>query len=147
MADSLAALSSATTTPGALPSSELLNGNSKGNGDTVDTEEAGRNPNADKNANTIVPPDILAYIEEGRNPDIYTREFVELVQRANGYLKGKSEAWASFANVLAEEMEKARVGDGEFGEGTGVADVSVSRLEQGVAEVKIEKIEESGLIG
>lgn len=61
---------------------------------------------------TSVPPEIIAYIEEGRNPDIYTREFVELVQRGNVFLKGKSKAWESFAEVLGEEMEKAGVGMG-----------------------------------
>jgi mediator of RNA polymerase II transcription subunit 10 len=34
-----------------------------------------------------IPPEIIAYVEDGRNPDIYTREFVELVQKGNQYLK------------------------------------------------------------
>lgn len=46
-------------------------------------------------------------MDEGRNPDIYTREFVELVQRGNQELKGKSEAFASFRDVLGEEIRKA----------------------------------------
>lgn len=46
-------------------------------------------------------------MEDGRNPDIYTREFVELVQKGNQYLKGKAEAFASFRDVLAREMEGA----------------------------------------
>ena len=55
-------------------------------------------------SSTIIPPDIIAYVEEGRNPDIYTREFVELVQRRNVYLRGKIEAFKGFAGVLEEEM-------------------------------------------
>jgi len=51
-----------------------------------------------------VPPEIIGYVDSGRNPDIYTREFVELVQRGNAYVKGKSEALASFRDALAEEM-------------------------------------------
>ncbi|CAH0051899.1 unnamed protein product, partial [Clonostachys rhizophaga] len=36
-----------------------------------------------------VPPELLEYVENGRNPDIYTREFVETVRRGNQLLKGK----------------------------------------------------------
>ncbi|MCJ1417025.1 RNA polymerase II mediator complex subunit [Xylographa parallela] len=52
----------------------------------------------------LVPPEIIAYVEEGRNPDIYTREFVELVQRGNAYVRGKSEALLGFRDALAEEV-------------------------------------------
>ncbi|MCJ1289284.1 RNA polymerase II mediator complex subunit [Xylographa carneopallida] len=52
----------------------------------------------------LVPPEIIAYVEEGRNPDIYTREFVELVQRGNAYVRGKSEALRAFRDALAEEV-------------------------------------------
>lgn len=47
---------------------------------------------------------MLAYIDEGRNPDIYTREFVELVQKGNRYLKGKSQALEDFKDELAKQM-------------------------------------------
>ena len=53
---------------------------------------------------TQIPPEIVEYVEDGRNPDIYTREFVELAQRGNAALKGKSEAFAAFRDVLAQEM-------------------------------------------
>ena len=53
-----------------------------------------------------LPPEIIDYIDHGRNPDIYTREVVEAVQRSNQYLKGKSEAFAGFRDILAEEMVK-----------------------------------------
>lgn len=46
-------------------------------------------------------------MDAARNPDIYTREFVELVQRGNQDLKGKQEAFASFRDVLAREMRSA----------------------------------------
>lgn len=55
---------------------------------------------ANSTLTTLVPPEIIAYIDEGRNPDIYTREFVELVQRGNVFLKGKSEAFGGFADVI-----------------------------------------------
>lgn len=56
---------------------------------------------------TAVPPEIIQYIEEGRNPDIYTREFVELAQEKNQLLKGKSEAYAQFREALAREIRGA----------------------------------------
>ena len=55
---------------------------------------------------TSLPPEVIDYIDSQRNPDIYTREMVEVVQRSNQYLKGKSEAFAGFRDCLAEEMVK-----------------------------------------
>lgn len=54
-----------------------------------------------------VPPELLEYVENGRNPDIYTREFVELVRRGNQLMRGKVNAFASFRDVLAEQMASA----------------------------------------
>ncbi|KAL4911525.1 hypothetical protein BDW74DRAFT_143061 [Aspergillus multicolor] len=54
-----------------------------------------------------LPPEIIDYVDASRNPDIYTREFVELVQRGNQDLKGKKEAFADFRDVLAREMRSA----------------------------------------
>lgn len=56
---------------------------------------------------TQITPEIIEYVDEGRNPDIYTREFVEVVQKSNQYMKGKSEAFAGFRDALAEEIVKA----------------------------------------
>ncbi|PCG96677.1 Mediator complex, subunit Med10 [Penicillium occitanis (nom. inval.)] len=58
-------------------------------------------------ASIQLPPEIIDYVDAARNPDIYTREFVELVQRGNQDLKGKKEAFASFRDVLATEMRSA----------------------------------------
>jgi mediator of RNA polymerase II transcription subunit 10 len=54
-----------------------------------------------------VPPELLEYVENGRNPDIYTREFVELVRRGNQLMRGKMHAFASFRDVLAQNMATA----------------------------------------
>ena len=51
-----------------------------------------------------IPPEIIAYIDESRNPDIYTREFVELTQRGNRELKNTSEAFTKFRDVFGEEL-------------------------------------------
>ncbi|KAI1393648.1 mediator complex, subunit Med10 [Hypoxylon trugodes] len=54
-----------------------------------------------------VPPELIQYVDNGRNPDIYTREFVELVRRGNQLMRGKQSAFASFRDVLAAEMDRA----------------------------------------
>ena len=54
-----------------------------------------------------IPPELIQYVENGRNPDIYTREFVELVRRGNQLMRGKMAAFASFRDVLAGEMRSA----------------------------------------
>ncbi|KAG5987883.1 RNA polymerase II mediator complex subunit, partial [Claviceps lovelessii] len=54
-----------------------------------------------------VPPELLEYVENGRNPDIYTREFTELVRRGNQLMRGKCLAFGQFRDVLAREMATA----------------------------------------
>ncbi|PHH68909.1 hypothetical protein CDD82_190 [Ophiocordyceps australis] len=46
-----------------------------------------------------VPPELLEYVENGRNPDIYTREFVELVRRGNQLMRGKQRAFAALQEL------------------------------------------------
>lgn len=52
------------------------------------------------------PQRILQFVEEGRNPDILTRQYVEGVQEKNQQLKGRSEAFARFADELAQQMRE-----------------------------------------
>lgn len=52
----------------------------------------------------LIPPELLHYVDGGRNPDIYTREFVELARRGNQIMKGKQEAFGAFRDVLAREI-------------------------------------------
>ncbi|KAK7740519.1 RNA polymerase II mediator complex subunit [Cytospora paraplurivora] len=54
-----------------------------------------------------LPFELIQYVEGGRNPDIYTREFVELVRRQNQLMRGKMRAFAGFRDVLAGEMAEA----------------------------------------
>lgn len=56
---------------------------------------------------SIIPPQVLKYVDEGRNPDIYTRELIEATQKTNEIVKSKSEAFASFRDILAAELTKA----------------------------------------
>ena len=53
---------------------------------------------------THIPEEVINYVEDSRNPDIYTREMVELVMRYNQQLKGRSEAFASFRDILGQQM-------------------------------------------
>src|SRR3954468_13980433 len=48
----------------------------------------------DENRLPIIPPELIQYVDNGRNPDIYTREFVELARKGNQTMKGKMEAFA-----------------------------------------------------
>ncbi|KAL2022547.1 hypothetical protein VTK56DRAFT_5154 [Thermocarpiscus australiensis] len=54
-----------------------------------------------------VPEPLIQYVENGRNPDIYTREFVELVRRLNQLARGKMHAFRDFRDVLAHEIGSA----------------------------------------
>ncbi|KAK1765633.1 negative transcription regulator [Phialemonium atrogriseum] len=54
-----------------------------------------------------VPDLLVQYVENGRNPDIYTREFVERVRRMNQLARGKMRAFAAFRDVLAAQMDAA----------------------------------------
>ncbi|KAL5336521.1 mediator complex, subunit Med10 [Aspergillus crustosus] len=82
---------------------------------TRDDPSSSSQPSTNSNANPsdptlnsiVLPPEIIDYVDAARNPDIYTREFVELVQRGNQDLRGKKEAFASFRDVLAREMRSA----------------------------------------
>lgn len=55
----------------------------------------------------LVPPEVIDYVANGRNPDIYNREFVENVQRGNQVLNGKMRAYGSFAEIYARETKMA----------------------------------------
>lgn len=57
-----------------------------------------------KDLTASLPQEVITYVSSGRNPDIYTREFVELVQRANQAAGGRVKAFADFRDVLAERI-------------------------------------------
>ncbi|KAL8383659.1 hypothetical protein RB595_010725 [Gaeumannomyces hyphopodioides] len=54
-----------------------------------------------------VPKELIEYVENGRSPDIYTRDFVDVVRRGNQLMRGKLHAYASFRDILAGEMRTA----------------------------------------
>jgi mediator of RNA polymerase II transcription subunit 10 len=54
--------------------------------------------------NIHIPPDVTTYVESGRNPDIFTREFVETVQRMNQWMKGRTEAYRFLQETFARDL-------------------------------------------
>ncbi|KAK9365456.1 transcription factor subunit Med10 of mediator complex-domain-containing protein [Lipomyces kononenkoae] len=57
-------------------------------------------------ADVLVPREILQYIEDGRNPNVYTREFVELLVKQNQFVYGKMRAMRDFRDVLADQIRE-----------------------------------------
>ena len=51
-------------------------------------------------------PEIVDYVDDGRNPDIFTRDFVELVQRGNAVVNGKKQAFRDFSQVYAKALKE-----------------------------------------
>ena len=39
-----------------------------------------------------IPEDVLAYVEDGLNPDKYTRRFVNMLMKDNQFVNGKIDA-------------------------------------------------------
>ncbi|CCC71331.1 hypothetical protein NCAS_0H00210 [Naumovozyma castellii] len=54
--------------------------------------------------NINVPFEVVQYIEDGRNPDIYTREFVEAIRRSNQYQRAKMHGLKQLRDSLAEKI-------------------------------------------
>lgn len=54
----------------------------------------------------MIPLDIIQYIEDGRNPDIYSREFIEVIRKLNQFLNGKSRSFGLFQETLAQQIKK-----------------------------------------
>ncbi|KAK9459242.1 mediator complex, subunit Med10 [Lipomyces oligophaga] len=52
----------------------------------------------------LVPREIIQYIEDGRNPNVYTREFVELLVKQNQFVNGKMHAMTDFRDILAKQI-------------------------------------------
>lgn len=75
-------------------------------------------------AKVKVPKELIQYVEDGRNPDVYTRQFVEIVVQENQVVKGKAEAFRGFGECLLKEAgeafpeleaELAKIGEGMKG--------------------------------
>lgn len=61
-----------------------------------------------------IAPEVIDYVEDGRNPDIYTRDFVELVLRGNALMLSKQNGMRSFSKIFAKKLKEGLEGlDGE----------------------------------
>ena len=54
-----------------------------------------------------MPAELIQRLEQSRNPDTYTREFVEHIMKMNQQQKGRSEAYSTFRDILGQEMASA----------------------------------------
>lgn len=52
-----------------------------------------------------IAPEIVDYVDDGRNPDIFTRDFVENVQRGNAVINGKQQAFREFSEIYAKALK------------------------------------------
>jgi len=57
--------------------------------------------------NINIPLEVMSYVENSRNPDIFTREFVETVQRMNQMLYGRVDAYRALQEQLALHVSSA----------------------------------------
>ncbi|KAK5452461.1 RNA polymerase II mediator complex subunit [Exophiala xenobiotica] len=60
--------------------------------------------------NVQVAPEIIDYVDDGRNPDIFTRDFVENVQRGNAVVNGKQQAFRDFTEIYAQALKEGLPG-------------------------------------
>ena len=54
-----------------------------------------------------VPINVLQYIDQGTNPQLYTKDLMERVLAKNEEVKGKIEVYQQFHDTLADELDKA----------------------------------------
>lgn len=53
-----------------------------------------------------VPPEIFQYIDQGRNPQLYTKDCLQTVRTISEEVKGKKDAYKAFKEVLEVELKK-----------------------------------------
>lgn len=63
--------------------------------------------NTAQSVQVFIPPEVTEYVENSRNPDIFTREFVETVQRMNQMLKGRTAAYRTLQEQIAWQLTNA----------------------------------------
>lgn len=80
-------------------------------------------------------PEIVDYVDDGRNPDIFTRDFVELVQRGNAVVNGKKLAFRDFSVVFAKKLKEGIGGVGRHVDAV-MLGAGIEMGEEGEAEGK-----------
>ncbi|KAI8583634.1 hypothetical protein K450DRAFT_222071 [Umbelopsis ramanniana AG] len=55
----------------------------------------------------FIPEEVINYVEQGRNPDIFTRAFIERAAGENQYTNGKIQAVSEFRDLFKSELSKS----------------------------------------
>ncbi|KAG2227315.1 hypothetical protein INT45_004270 [Circinella minor] len=58
------------------------------------------------NIDTHIPEEVINFVEQGRNPDIFTQGFVERTASENQFTNGKIKAVDEFRSILSDEFKK-----------------------------------------
>ena len=53
-----------------------------------------------------VPPEIFQYIDEGRNPQLYTKDCLQKVRKKKDEVTSKIDAYKNFKTILEGELQK-----------------------------------------
>lgn len=53
-----------------------------------------------------VPPEIFQYIDQGHNPQLYTKDCLEKALNKNEEVKGKIDSYKNFKTILQDELKK-----------------------------------------
>lgn len=53
-----------------------------------------------------VPLEVFEYIDQGRNPQLYTKDCIEKALEKNQQVNGKIDAYKNFKSLLVEELSK-----------------------------------------
>ncbi|KAI8989521.1 mediator complex, subunit Med10 [Pilobolus umbonatus] len=54
-----------------------------------------------------IPEEVINYVEQGRNPDIFTQKFVERTATENQFTNGKIKAVDEFKQLLTKEFSQS----------------------------------------
>ncbi|CAO3627735.1 unnamed protein product [Mucor hiemalis] len=57
--------------------------------------------------NSFIPEEVINFVEQGRNPDKFTQDFVERAATENQFTNGKIKAVSEFRSLLSEEFTKS----------------------------------------
>jgi len=52
----------------------------------------------------IIPTEVFAYIDQGRNPTLYTKDCLERALQRNEQVKGKVEVYSQFRDELSKRL-------------------------------------------
>lgn len=53
-----------------------------------------------------IPPEVFDYIDQGKNPQLYTKDFMEKALAENEAVKGKIDSYRRFKTLLLVELSK-----------------------------------------